>query len=76
MDLDERLDNVGLTLEWSSDGGTTWAQADPADSMTALTSTGAKVKSFTQKAAMYRLSWTITGTTPSVTFSAKVFVGA
>lgn len=57
-----------FTLEWSNDG-TNWAQADSADTFTAITATGNKVKTFAVKGVMARLVWTITGTTPSFTFS-------
>lgn len=58
-----------FTVEWSNDG-TNWAQGDAADTFTAITATGNKVKSFTVKGLMARLVWTISGTTPSFTFSA------
>lgn len=58
-----------FTVEWSNDG-TTWAQADTADTFTAITATGTKVKQFTVKGLYARLVWTISGTTPSFTFAA------
>lgn len=60
--------NCTFTVEWSNDG-TSWAQADSADTFTAITATGNKVKTFAVKGVMARLVWTITGTTPSFTFS-------
>lgn len=59
--------SLTLTVEWSHDG-TNWAQGDSADTFTAITATGNKVKSFTVKGAFMRLVWTVSGTTPSFTF--------
>jgi hypothetical protein len=58
-----------LSVQWSNDG-TTWATADPPDTFTAITAAGVVVKAFPVRAAVIRLAWTITGTTPSFTFSA------
>jgi len=63
--------NLALAVQWSNDG-TTWAAADPADAFTALTAAGVVVKAFPVKASQVRVAWTITGTTPSFTFSADV----
>lgn len=65
---------LDVTVEWSHDGGTTWATADPADSFTQVTTAVAKVKQFTVKTPTYRLRWTIAGTTPSFTFTVQEFV--
>lgn len=63
--------NLALTLEWSLDG-TTWATTDPTpDGFTAITATGTKIKRFPVLANFYRIVWTITGTTPSFTFSVR-----
>jgi hypothetical protein len=64
--------NMVLSVEWSHDGST-WATADSADTMTAITSTanGTLVKSFPVRAPFARLRWTITGGTPSLTFSTR-----
>lgn len=64
--------NLVLSVEWSYDG-ISFAQADPADQMTAITAASKKVKIFQIKADFYRLVWTITGTTPSFTFSAYAY---
>lgn len=61
--------NMAIAVQWSNDG-ITWAGADTADAFTALTTTGVVVKAFTVKASQARLAWTITGTTPSFTFTA------
>src|SRR5690242_21111593 len=58
-----------FSVEWSNDEGATWAQAETPDAFTALTATGNKVKDFTVKGRLMRLVWTISGTTPSFTFS-------
>jgi hypothetical protein len=65
--------SLALSIEWTPDGGTTWYKGDPADVMTAVTATGAFVKQFTVKAPAYRYVWTITGTTPSFTFTVSDF---
>src|SRR5262245_28920206 len=61
-----------FSLEWSHDGST-WFLADPADTFVALTAAGKRTKSFDTKADFVRLVWTISGTTPSFTFSARLF---
>ena len=57
-----------LTVEWTNDG-INFASADPADTFTAITTAVNKVARFTQKGVGYRVVWTVTGTTPSLTFS-------
>ena len=64
--------SLTVSLEWSHDGST-WFTGDPADSMTAVTAAGKRVKSFTTKAPYVRAAWAITGTTPSFTFAAHIF---
>lgn len=59
---------LDMTVEWSNDG-TNWAVGDTADSFAQITAAKTTVKTFTRKAAQYRLRWTIGGTTPSFTFS-------
>lgn len=61
--------SMTLAVQWSNDG-IAWAAADPPDTFTAMTAAGVVVKNFTVRAALLRLAWTITGTTPSFTFSA------
>jgi hypothetical protein len=65
--------NLVLSVEWSLDAGVTFAQSDPADQMTAITTASTKVKTFQIKAPVYRLVWTITGGTPSLTFSIATY---
>lgn len=60
------------SVEWSHDG-TTWFTTDPAETFTAITAAGKKVKVFTQKGPFARLAFTIGGTSPSFTFSATAF---
>lgn len=62
-----------LSVEWSTDGGTTFCAAETPDAFTALTTTGKVCKQFRAKSNFYRLVWTITGTTPSFTFSAREY---
>ena len=61
--------SMTLSVQWSNDGGTTWADADTADTFTAITAAKTVVKQFQVKASMFRVVYTITGTTPSFTFS-------
>jgi hypothetical protein len=66
--------SMTLSVEWSHDGGTTFAAGDPADAFTAITTAVARAKQFTVKGPHYRLVWTITGGTPSLTFSVREYV--
>lgn len=64
--------NLVLSLQWSHDG-TIWFTADPADAMTAITGVGAFVKGFTIKAPFCRTAWTITGSSPSLTYTTDIY---
>lgn len=62
-----------FSVEWSHDG-TTFAVADTtADAFAAVTAAASRVRSFEAKGEWFRLVWTITGTTPSFTFSASAY---
>lgn len=61
--------SMTLSVEWSFDGGVTFAPGDPVDAFTAQTATGNLAKRFAVKGNAYRVTWTISGTTPSFTFS-------
>jgi hypothetical protein len=66
--------SMAIAIEWSNDD-TNWATPDPtADTMTAITGITQKVKGFERKALLHRIVWTITGGTPSLTFSITEFV--
>lgn len=65
--------SMALSIEWSPDGGTTWCVADTADTFTAITTTTNLAKQFRVKSNTYRIVWTITGTTPSFTFSVREY---
>ena len=65
--------SMALSVEWSLDGGTTFAPSQPADDFTAFTGAGRAVKLFEVKAPTYRLVWALTGTTPSFTFSVREY---
>lgn len=65
--------SMTVNVEWSNDG-TTWFVADPVDTFTAITAASKKVKIFEVKGLMARLNNTITGTSPSFTFSAHAVV--
>src|SRR5262245_10863201 len=62
------------SVEWSQDGGATWAQADVADAFNAITAVGTKARVFAVKGQNFRIVWVITGTTPSFTFSVRGYV--
>lgn len=63
---------LDLSVEWSTDGGTSWFSADPADAFAQITQdTQDKVKVFAIKGGQYRIRWAIGGTTPSFTFSIR-----
>lgn len=66
--------SMTVNVEWSNDNST-WFVADPADAFTAQTAVGKKVKSFTVKGQYARLNFTISGTSPSFTFSASALIG-
>ena len=55
-----------FSVQWSNDG-TNFADASPADAFAPITGIGTIDQRFTSKGAFYRLSWQITGTTPSRT---------
>ena len=65
--------SMTVSVEWSTDGGTTFCVAETADAFTALTGTAQVCKQFRAKSNYYRLRWTISGTTPSFTFSAREY---
>ena len=60
---------LDAVVQWSHDGGTSWLTPQPADSFTqAITAQGA-IKVFDVKAPMARVVYSMTGTTPSFTFT-------
>jgi hypothetical protein len=58
-----------LEVQWSMDG-TNFASTETPDVFAALTTTGSKIKTFPVRAPIWRLVWTISGGTPSLTFAA------
>lgn len=66
--------SMTVNVEWSHDN-VNWFIADPADAFTALTVAAKRVKIFTVKGLYARLNYTISGTTPSFTFSATAVIG-
>jgi hypothetical protein len=59
-------------VQWSHDG-VNWASADgTADSFSAITGVKSLAKQVTVKGTLMRLSWVVSGTTPSFTTSAYV----
>jgi hypothetical protein len=65
--------SMTLSVEWSHDG-TTFMPAETADTFTAITAATKRTKDFAVKASFMRLVWTISGTTPSFTFSAQLWL--
>lgn len=65
--------SMTLSVEWSADG-VVWAVPEAADAFTALTTAVNRVKAFERKAPFYRVVWTISGTTPSFTFTINEYV--
>lgn len=66
---------MALKVQWTVDGGTTWADADTADTFTSVTATGAVVKRFSIKGSGFRVVETLTGTTPAFTYTLSVYTG-
>lgn len=64
--------SMTLSVEWSWDGATAFA-SDPADQFAAIAAAMKRVKEFDIKAPYYRVVWTITGTSPSFTFSLRAY---
>ena len=61
--------SMTLTVQWSVDG-TNFGNIDGAtDSFAAITATGNVVKSLPVRAPYMQFTWTISGTSPSFTFS-------
>ena len=60
-------------VQWSFDG-VTFVDAETADSFAQITGVKSVVKQFVVKGPLYRLVYTIGGTTPSFTFSASTYV--
>ena len=64
---------LDLSVQWSPDGGATWANSDPVDSFTQITAATNVAKQFRCKSNTYRIVFTIGGTTPSFTFSVREY---
>jgi len=61
-----------FSLLWSNDN-VTYSPASPADAFAAITAAGSVVQRFTAKGAYYKIAWTVTGTTPSLTTTARAY---
>lgn len=59
---------LDVAVQWSHDGST-WLAAQSADSFTQVTAATAAVKVFEVKGPLFRVSYTVAGTTPSFTFA-------
>lgn len=62
--------SLTVEVQWSHDG-TNFASAATPDTFTAITATGSVAKSFQVKGRFARLSYVISGTTPSFTLTAS-----
>lgn len=60
---------LDVSVEWSMDGGVTFAASDPVDSFAQIIAAKNVVETYTLKAPHYRVVYAIAGTTPSFTFS-------
>lgn len=67
--------SLALEVQWSDDG-TTWFSGEPQDTFTAITAAKKVAKSFVVKGLYFRVSYAITGTTPSFTFALDALVGS
>lgn len=58
-------------IQWSHDGGSTWASADTAtdQQFASVATTGARLKTFKVAGTLYRIVWTIGGGGPSFDFN-------
>lgn len=65
---------LDIEVEWSTDAGTTFFAADPADSLTQITAATKVVKQVAPKAPHYRLVWTIAGASASFTFAVDEYL--
>lgn len=65
--------SMTISVEWSTDGGSTWCVAETADAFTAITAATKVCKQFRVKSNVYRAVFTISGTTPSFTFSVREY---
>ena len=61
-----------FSLQWSDDG-VTYSPASPADVFAAITAAGSVVQRFAAKGQFFKLAWTVTGTTPSLTTTAYAY---
>lgn len=61
--------SMTLAVQWSNDGTNFGAPDGGGDTFTAITAAGTVAKLITPKGRFMQLVWTITGTSPSFTFS-------
>ena len=61
-----------FSLQWSNDG-VTYSPASPADAFAAITAAGSVVQRFAVKGQYFKIAWTVTGTTPSLTTTATAY---
>ena len=61
-----------FSLLWSNDN-VTFSPAAPADVFAAITAVGSVVQRFAVKGQYFKIAWTVTGTTPSLTTTAYAY---
>lgn len=67
--------NLVIVGQWSFDGGTSWSTSDGGgDTWNAITANGQKMRQSTIKGPLFRLNYTITGTTPTFTIAVNLFI--
>jgi hypothetical protein len=60
-------------VQWSFDGGVTWSSSDGGgDTWNAITAVGQKMRQSTVKGPLARLSGTLSGTSPTMSYAVRV----
>ena len=65
--------SMTVSIQDSLDGGSTWSGISTTSALTAASTTSLRVGTNVAFGPALRVSWTITGTTPSFTFSVRMF---
>lgn len=64
--------NLTLSLQWSTDGGTTWYTPETADSFAAISAAKSTVARFLVKGRQFRFNEVLTGTSPTAAYTADI----
>lgn len=64
--------SLQVSILWSADN-VTFGPASPPDQMSAQTTTGEQTMQVNVKAPYFKIQYTVTGTTPSVTFTTTIW---